>query len=470
MSSIIPINTILDEGYHLEEFDENSDTEEIIDEFKQNNVNKYFALVDCNNFFVSCERAFNPDLQNKPVVVLSNNDGCIISRSQEAKALGIRMGAPYFQSMGEITRNNVKVFSSNFALYADMSRRIFGILKNFYPDMEIYSIDEAFMLLQGDRELLIQQAQNIRKIILKWTGIPVSIGIAPTKTLAKVANEVAKGNLKNKSKASLKSTNQEGIKAFVEKSDWEEILKIYPVKEIWGIGRKLTQFLLDRKIETAAELICKEDKWIRENLKIIGLRTVKELQGIVCFGIDNNPATRKSIIASRSFGRPITNAEELSQSIASYISKAATKLRKDGSVAKYVQVYIVTNRFKKDLPQYYNSASRQLITPTDYTPDLIKAALDALNEIYRKGYEYKKSGVLLSGLITKDAAQVNLFEQKDRDKEDKLMQLMDSLNSRYGKPIIKIAREGFNPDWTMKSSKRSDLYTFGWSQLLEVKS
>lgn len=422
--------------------------------------NKFIALVDCNNFYVSCERIFEPSLRNKPVVVLSNNDGCIVSRSNEAKRLGIPMGAPYFKWKDLMAQNRVRVFSSNYALYGDLSKRVMDALHRFSSQVEVYSIDEAFIELVGTKEELWKQGEEIRKTILKWVGIPVSVGIAPSKTLAKVAAELAKKQ---------RTQDAKDVYVLYAHDDWQEVLKNFPVAELWGIGRKHSKFLSDRGIRTAFELCQKPDSWIRKNFKIMGLRLKKELQGSKCYSLDYSCASRKSIISSRSFGKPITEFSQMREAVASYVARAAEKLRRQGLATNYIYLYLTTNRFKSDSPQYSNSTCINLSESTDYTPKLINNALKALKLIYKDGYEYKKAGVMFGNLLPKSDVQKNLFVQNNTEKEDKLMSLMDKLNGRFNRKLLKVASEGLEQEWKMKSNIKSNSGTVRWDELFEVR-
>lgn len=419
--------------------------------------NEYIALVDCNNFYVSCERVFAPHLKGKAVVVLSNNDGCIVSRSQEAKKLGIPMGAPFFKWKHLMEANAVQVFSSNYALYADMSMRVMKALAHFTPEIEVYSIDEAFLVLSGSEESILEQAHQIRETIFRWTSIPVSVGIAKTKTLAKLASELVK-----------KDASLNGSKLLVSEAEIKDVLKDFPVGSIWGIGRKTSAFLASRGIDTAAQMLAKDDLWIRQNLKITGLRLAHELRGLPCHELETEPEPKKGIVSSRSFGRPVSGLSELEEAVATYTARAAGKLREQNSVARFVHVYITTNRFKPTDEQYKNYAVLQMPEATDYTPELVKHAKAALKDIYRKGFEYKKLGVMLSDICPKEQAQVSLFENTNREKRNKLNELMDSMKKEFGFKALKYASEGGVQDWKMKSDKKSQEFTTRWEDLLEV--
>ena len=338
-------------------------------------------------------------LRKKPVVVLSNNDGCVIARSNEAKALGIKMGAPFFQNRELFKKNSVRFFSSNYSLYGDMSCRVMTTLQQFTPDLEIYSIDEAFFSLDGFSDLT-RYGRRIRKTVKQHTGIPVSIGIAPTKTLAKVANKIAKKNL-----------SLQGVLDLAEVEDLDSLLETVAVEDIWGVGCRYAAMLNRHGITNACQLKNADDAFIQKTMTIVGLRTVHELRGEPCIELEQSPPPKKAIGSSRSFGKPVEELEELLESVSDYVSRAAEKLRTQNSAAATVQVYLTTNRFKNE-PQYANYISCTLPTPTAYTPDLIACAQACLKAIYRKGYRYKKTGILLTGLTPANGLQLNLFAER----------------------------------------------------------
>ncbi len=409
------------------------------------------ALVDCNNFFVSCERVFNPKLRGRPVVVLSSNDGCIIARSNEAKKLGIPMGAPHFQWADFLRAHDVHTCSSNFALYGDLSHRVMRTLEYFNPDLEIYSVDEAFLWV-GDLADPVTHCRHIREKVLQWTGIPVSIGIASTKTLAKVANH------KVKKTAALKGVY------LPSKSELDTILDSLPVEEIWGIGRRLTEFLAKRGIFTAAQLRDQKDAWVRKNLSVVGLRTVWELRGISCLPLEEATSAKQSIMTSRTFGRPILSKQELSEAIATYAARGAEKLREEGRVAGWMQVFI---RGK----EYGNAAQITLPEPSQYTPTIIEYAKTGLESIYRAGHAYKKGGILLGGLEPEDAYQRDLFATSiDETKQRAAMALLDRANAQFGYSVLQFAAEGTLRPWQTKRQHRSSCFTTRWDELLTIKT
>jgi DNA polymerase V len=417
------------------------------------------ALVDCNNFYVSCERVFNPKLNNKPVAILSNNDGCIVSRSQEIKDLKIPMGAPGFKYEALIKKNGGTLLSSNYALYADMSSRVMEVLAMFSPDIEIYSIDEAFLGFNGFKTRNLAEFGNkIKRTVFQWTGIPVSVGISKTKTLAKVANHFAKRY--SAFKGSLCLLNDERIANALAKT---------PVSEVWGIGRQYDKFLRQNKIETALQLRDADDKFIDHYLTSTGLKTVLELRGYSCIDLDDAPISKKSIVTSRSFGKQVSELSELQEAVSEYVTRAAEKLRKQNCVAGLLIVFLSTNRFKEG-PQYNNSLSTTLFPPTAYTPDLIEKALNLLEELFLPGFEFKKAGVKLTDIIPEKDVPLSFMEVNYLDdKRKKLMETVDKLNRIYGQDTLFYASNGIKKDWKMRRAKLSPHYTTNWNDLPKVK-
>lgn len=407
-----------------------------------------FALIDCNNFYVSCERVFCPDLCNRPVVVLSNNDGCVVARSQEAKALGIPMGAPAFQWKTVFETQKVEVLSSNYALYGDMSARIMTLLREFAPAMQVYSIDEAFLLLSGQH--LEKQCQKIRQKILQCTGIPVSIGVSTTKTLAKAAGRLAK-------------ISQTGVAVVIEDADVLKMLNDLPVGDIWGIGRAKEAFLNGKGVFTAGELILLPDTSIRSWMTVVGLRTAEELRGNVCFNLQEEPIPKKSITSSRSFGRVVSSLSELAESVASHAASVGEDLRKEGLVASSICVFVAAN-------SYANQEAIAFPEPTSYTPHLITAAKRVLSRIYVEGFGYKKAGVIVNGLLPLQSYQRDLFAMKRPvAKEELLMKTLDRLNAKLGRHAVSFAAEGIDPSWQMQRKFRSPRYTSCWQDLLRIQ-
>ncbi len=406
----------------------------------------FIALVDCNNFFVSCERLFNPRLIRRPVVVLSNNDGCIIARSQESKDLGIPMGAPYFQWADFLKTHDVAICSSNFALYGDLSHRVMQTLANLSPDIEIYSIDEAFLHIGGKP---LQHCRMIRAKVLQWTGIPVSIGIAPTKTLAKVANHIAKKNPVHK-----------GV-YFPSSQELNAVLDQLDTVEIWGIGRKTASYLATKGIHTAGSLRDLPDIWVKKNLSVTGLRTVWELQGTPCSDLEEVASPKQTIMTSRSFGQPVTTQEHLLEAICTYTARGAEKLREEGSMASWLQVFtLIGGHAHVTLPE-----------PTDYTPTLLEYASRAIRSIFRPGVAYKKAGILLGGLVPACRYQSDLFTSQDPAttlKRKTAMALLDQANNDFGYKILQFASQGTTQPWKKKSNMRSPGFTTRWSDLLTI--
>lgn len=401
----------------------------------------YIALVDCNNFYVSCERLFNPKLMNKPVVVLSNNDGCIVARSNEAKAIGIPMGAPFFQYKEIIKQKDVWVCSSNYTLYGDISARVHELLSQFTHSMEPYSIDEAFLLLDSP-----DIAPQIKKCIAKCVGIPVSVGISKTKTLAKIATDMAK-------------KRKEG---FFILDDLDHLKKV-AVQDIWGIGRKNSLTLQKKGIISAHHFILQDEIWIKQILGVVGVRIALELKGIRCLELHEIQQPRKSIVRSRSFGRPLSDLFELKQALANYVARAAEELRKEKLKASVVQLFLVKNIY-----EYSSSSLISLSIPTNYTPFLIETASNLLEKIYKEGVAYKKVGILLFGLVKSNVNQLDLFTAELSDKKNKIEEVMDRLNRQFGHRALRFAAEGFDNSWQHKQDQCSPHYTTLWSELLTI--
>lgn len=418
-----------------------------------------YALVDCNNFFVSCERAFQPKLRGKPVVVLSNNDGCIVSRSNEAKKLGIPMGAPYFKFAQLMRQNKVHVFSSNFPLYGDMSGRVMGMISMSAPDMEVYSVDEAFIELNGfTHEQLKEYAKDLRKNVIQCTGIPISIGIAPSKTLAKVANDFAK-----------KHTPDSTCILDSEEKANETLAKI-EVEDIWGIGRNLSQMLRSYGISTGLELKNASDGWIRQKMGVIGMRMVMELRGIPCLGISHEFEAKKSILCSRTFGGYIENFEPLSEAVCSFATRAAQKLRTQNSVAGWMQVFVRTNRHRKDDAQYHASRCAQFPIPTSFTPEITETARRLLKTIFKNGYRYRRAGVMFFDLRNEENVQKNLFENEgDTEKQKRLMHVIDHINDRFGNSTVMNLASGIRKAHHGRRERSSPEFTTKWEEIITVK-
>jgi DNA polymerase V len=417
--------------------------------------NRIFALVDCNNFYASCERAFNPSLKNKPIVVLSNNDGCIIARSNEAKRLGIRMGEPVYKARTLIERHHVVVFSANFNLYGDLSHRVIQTLRQFTPDLEVYSVDEAFLDLTGFKgRNLKRYGHEIRDTVFQWTGIPVSIGIAETKTLAKVAAEIAK-----------KSDKAKGVLDLSHSRHQERALAQIEVGDVWGVGRRFAERLMRVHIQTALDLRNANDDWLMKNFPVPLMRTVLELRGVSCIPLEEVAPPRKSIICSRSFGKLTGDIKILREAVASYAARAGERLREMGLATNSLAVFIETNRFRERMPQYANSITTTLPVASDCTHELIAHALNALERIYKADYLYHKAGVMMLGLVPAKESQRGLFDSVNRDQSDRLMKALDSVNRDFGQGTLRYAAEGLHSRWKMKQEKKSLRYTTNWDEL-----
>lgn len=419
-----------------------------------------FALVDCNNFYASCEKLFRPDLKHTPVVVLSNNDGCIVARSREAKEIGFKMGMPYFQAKEMIDRHGVEVFSSNYELYADISRRVMETLEAITPAIEIYSIDEAFVDLTGmDANFdLLTYGQMLRDTVLKHTGISVGVGIAQTKTLAKLANNAAKTYPKTG-----------GVVVLTDKQRQEKLMRIMPVGEVWGIGRRISQQLEDMGIKTIKDFVDYDTSSIRKKFSVVLERTQRELRGTPCFALDEEPATKQQIVCSRSFGERITSLTLLSEAVSSYTARACTKLRNEGVTAKSITVFCRTSPFADREPYYSNSATVELPYPSDNTTSFLHLASELIKKIYKPNYRYAKAGIMLSDFYAPGTFQLGLFDEqpKDESRSKALMDTLDRLNQKH-RGIVCFASEGIERPWAMKRGKRSPQYTTKWDELPRI--
>ena len=419
--------------------------------------NNSIALIDCNNFYASCERIFNPRLIGKPIVVLSNNDGCIITRSAEAKELGIKMGEPYFKAKKIIDKNNVRVFSSNYSLYGDISQRVMETLARFASDVEIYSIDEAFLGLNGfENYELSKYCKYIRRTIKQWVGIPVSIGVSTTKTLSKIANNLAK-----------KNKEYDGVCILKSWFDINEALKLTPIEDVWGIGRRLSVFLKKYKINTAYDFTQLDKGWIRKNMGVVGEKTFLELCGVSCIELELIPSDKKSCCVSRSFSKPVEKIDDLEESVSSYGTRVAEKIREEGLVAESMSIFVLTNYFNRKEKQYSNSIKLQLPYPTNNSIKIVKRALEGIKKIYRQGYRYKKAGVILYSLTK--AKQTRGLLDYDRESSDSIMNTLDRINERYGSSTIRLASEGVDKSWSMRRESVSPCYTTRFDDLVEAK-
>ena len=416
-----------------------------------------YAIIDCNNFYASCERVFNPKLNDKPVIVLSNNDGCVIARSNESKRLGIKMGVPAFKIKHIINKHNINVFSTNFSLYGDMSKRVINTISTFDIKMEIYSIDEVFLDISEFKYHEINDLLNeIKNKILKWTGIPVSIGAARTKTLAKAANYISKRSKKHKGIFIINDFNR------------KQVLKLIPSIDVWGIGRKLNFFLISNGINTAFDISNIDLNWIKNKTNITTQKTVKELMGESCISINNN-FNKKSICTSRTFGNMVESLSDLESSITMYATRCAEKLRRQNSCATIAIVYVKTNIFRNDLPYYFNSKIINFSVPTSDTGEIISCILKELRKIYKVGFKYKKAGVILSGIVPNNCVQQDLFDTINRNKKNKIMISIDKINNKMGRDTIRYASQNFAKKYILKQQRLSKSYTTRWGQLLEIK-
>lgn len=418
------------------------------------------ALVDVNNCFVSCERVFRPDLEGRAMVVLSNNDGCVVARSAEVKALGIPMGVPWFQIQDMARQHNILALSSNYALYGDMSNRFMRVLAQFSPDQEIYSIDESFLDLSGFQHLnLTNYALQIRQRVKNWVGLPVSVGIAPSKTLAKLANHVAK-----------KQTQWGGVCDLTTFSvaDLDRLLAAIAVREVWGVGRRLTTALAALGITTVRDLRDADPVQMRKRFSVVMERTVQELRGVSCLEIEDVTPPKQQIMSSRSFGQPIVSLEQLSEAVGLHVTRATEKLRDQNSVAGAIQVFILTNRFKSHELQYNPCLTVPLVHATNDSLSLIRAALTGLNRIYRPGFYYVKAGVNLLDIAHSDTLSQDLFANIEQDqRRTALMTTLDTINRRFGRDILALGSTGLQAtkSWSMKRGNKSPHYTTDWNEL-----
>ncbi len=423
-------------------------------------MQSYFGIIDCNNFYVSCERLFNPALKRVPVAVLSNNDGCIVARSQEVKDLGVPKGPPIFKRRSLLAKHNAHIFSSNYTLYGDMSARIMKTIQEHMPYVQIYSIDEAFALFKNmNLEQATEQSHILQKKIYQWTGIPVSIGIAPTKTLAKVANKYAK-----------KYKQLNGVFGIDDAAHTNWLLEHFDVGDVWGIGRRYTKKLNNFGIYNALQLIQKDDVWIRKQLTICGLKTVWELRGFVCYPLESEAEPQKGIACTRSFGTPIDNLKGLKEAVATYVTRAAEKLRKQNSAVISIYVFINTSRFADDY--YGNGTSITLPIASAFTPELIKYAHQALCSIYRPGLKYKKAGVIFTQLKDQQQEQVDIFNQQKAETQKShalTMHTVDSINKKWGRNTLHFAAQGIKPSWPSKQMRKSQRFTTCWQELLCIE-
>ena len=417
------------------------------------------ALVDVNNFYVSCERVFCPALRGQPVIVLSNNDGCVVARSDEAKALQIGMGQPVFEIRELIRKNRVQVFSSNYALYGDMSARVMNTLRQFAPALEVYSVDESFLDFSGMERFDLQaHALDIRQTVWRWVGVPVSVGIAPTKVLAKLANRLAK-----------KETQYKGIR--ILSGVWESELKTVEVGDVWGIGRQYASFLQRYGIKTAYDLTQANDAWVRKHLTVVGLRIKKELEGEPCISIETDIPNKKNVGTTRTFRHPLTTKTEVGEALADFAARCGEKLRRQQSSATLLTAYIQTNHLAPGEPQYSRSFTVSFTTPTNSTLQLVKAAKFVLDKIFRAGYRYKRAGVLLGELVHPNAGgQISLFDTLDHEKHQRLMSALDAVNARFGRNTVRTAAQTIVGSARLTQQNRlSPCYTTKWKEALRIE-
>ena len=416
-----------------------------------------FALADCNNFFVSCERVFRPDLEGRPVIVLSRNDGCAIARSNEAKALGIKMGEPLFRLRPLIERHNIAIFSSNMSLYADFSRRVRSVLRDHAPFIEVYSIDEAFLDLRGIDNDFDHFAKHLSSECRRLTGIPVSVGVAPTKTLAKIASKLCKSYPKLR-----------GGCYMHRKEDIDKVLRKFPIEDVWGIGRRHTPRLKGMGIMTAADFCSLDEAWVHRTMGITGLRTWRELHGIPSIEFEHMAQPRQSICNSRSFAKEIYDKGELMEQVAKFASMTAEKLREEGSLCSELVVFAATNRFRDDQAQQYGNVVVPFAEPTDSTLDIARAAKEGIDEIFVRGHGYKKAGVIATHITPREGTMVAMFDGERQEQHRRLMQAIDAINSSANHPKIAVASAGMG-DIKALNSHRSPRYTTRWDELPIVK-
>lgn len=418
-----------------------------------------FALIDCNNFYASCERVFQPQWEGKPIVILSNNDGCVIARSNEAKALGIPMGAPAFQYQAQFKRQGIKVFSSNYPLYGDMSSRVMSILEQYTPNVEIYSIDEAFLQFKGFELFdLREEGKKMRKQIRQWTGIPVSVGMAPSKALAKIANKIAK-------KFAVKT---EGVYCIDNEEKRIKALKWTAIGDVWGIGRQHRQRLEAMGIENAWQFTMLPDDWIRKHMSVLGLRLKKDLQGLPSIQLEENPPPKKGIATTRSFEGTLTSFTDLEERISTFATSCAEKMRKQQSSCNALLVFVRSDPHKKGEAPYRNSCVLSLPYATDSSIILSKYAVLGLRKIFKDGVSYKKAGVMIMGLVPTQKRQLSLFENKNT-KHVALMQRLDQIHKRFGPNQIKLANQDLNRTWKMKQEHLSNRFTTELTEVITVR-
>ena len=417
-----------------------------------------YALIDCNNFYASCERVFRPDLNGKPIVVLSNNDGCVIARSNEAKELGIPMGAPAFEYESLFKKQNVHVFSANFALYGDMSNRVMSILSDYSPEMEIYSIDECFLKLTGfEHYNLLDYGQQMRQKVVKWTGVPVSVGFAPTKSLAKLANRIAKKY----------PDHTQGVYSIDTDEKREKALKWLKVGDVWGIGRQHAKRLKDIGCITAYDFTCLSENWVKKNMSVVGWRLQRDLQGIPTFDLEA-VQPKQSIATTRTFEEDYTEYAQLAERVSTFASMCAEKLRRQKSCCGSLMVFVLTNRHRTDRPQYSRNLAVKMPFYTSSTLEIVDFALKALKQIYQPGYSYKKAGVVVQDFVPENEVQPKLFDSRDA-RQIPLMKAIDKINAQFGQQKIRLASQDPKRVWKMKQEKLSLRYTTDLKEIITIK-
>jgi DNA polymerase V len=416
------------------------------------------ALLDCNNFYASCERAFDASIKTKPVVVLSNNDGCVVARSEEAKAIGITMGSPLFKVESLLNEHDAEIFSSNYALYGDMSGRVMNLLHNFTPEVEIYSIDEAFLNLEPRKNSLDNLAHSIREKMYKWTGIPVSIGIAETKVLAKIANKRVK-------KAEMK---EQGVLNLYRSSKTENILKETNIEDVWGIGYRSSLKLKANNIFNAWQLKETDNRFVRRLLTVVGARIALELRGVKCLPFEQSSIKKHTITCSRSFGQTVTEHSQIKEAVLYFLTRACEKMRKNNLAAHAVTVFIGTDRFRPTPEPYSNSATYSSTYPTDGNQEIQEWAIRTLEKIYKKGFQYRKAGIILSGLVPHENLTKRMFDDAKFERQHKLIKAVDELNQKFGKDTVRFGGVKTGGVWKMKQTRKSQNYTTDWNELLTV--
>lgn len=418
------------------------------------------ALVDINNFYASCERMFDPSLKGKPIVVLSNNDGCVIARSEEAKTLGIAMGVPVAELDRKFGQHSLAIFSSNYTLYGSMSQRVMIILRGFVERVEEYSIDEAFLDCSAiPPEKLERTAADIRATILAHTGLPVSVGIAPTKALAKMANHFAK-----------KHRRDTGVFVVGQEDTYLSLLNATDIADVWGIGWQYQKLLYGKGVKSAADLVKLPDDWIRQHMTVVSQRLVFELRGQQSFKWEESLPARKNVCTSRAFQELLQKVEQLQAPVASHAAAGARKLRAEKSVARAMQIFIQTNPFRASDEQYAGSVTIPLLVPSNSSQELVRFALKGLAKIFRPGYNYHKCGVLLLDLVPQQSIQLSLFDQRDRPKEARLMKSLDKTNARFGKDLVRYAAQGYEHYWRLRARRVSPRYTTRLNEIMIVKA